>query len=178
MALTTIPLPYGCRDIKIYPLTAGVPASTGIDLPNARTLQFAEAEAFTDLRGDDGLRATHGQGPEVDWSLESGGVSFEAVKAMYGGTVTTSGTTPAQSKKFDKLSTDLRPYFQIIGQAISDSGGDFTITLYKCKCTGDLTGTMGDGNFWLTGAKGKAVPADSTNMLYTWTQNETATTLA
>ena len=175
--LTVIPLPYGLRDVKIYPITAGVPAATGIDLPNGRTLQFTENEDFAELRGDDALKAVHGQGPTVDWTLEGGGVSLEVVAAMYGGTVTTTGTAPAQVKKLLATGTKQRPYFKMAGQSISDSGGDFITTIYNCKCNGDLTGQQSDGNFWLTGAKGIGMP-DASGNLWDFTQNETATTLS
>lgn len=176
MTLTTIPLPYGMRDIKLRPLsgTNNETAGTSVDLPNSRQMQFAETENFADLRGDDGTAATHGSGPTVNWQLEGGGVSFEAVKTMYGGTITESGTTPAQKKTLSKLGTDSRPYFQAEGQAISDSGGDFHILLYRCKATGDLAGTMQDGNFLLMGASGVALPQVSNSKTWDWVQNETA----
>lgn len=174
--ITTIPLPYGLRDVKIYPITAGTPSTTGIDLPNARTFSFSEAEDFSELRGDDGLVAVHGQGPAVDWTLEAGGVSLEAVKALYGGTITEGGTAPALTKTFAKKGTDVRPYFKVAGQAISDSGGDFHVEINKARCTGELTGEMSDGNFWLTGAKGRALPDDAGN-LYSFIQNAQETAL-
>ena len=176
MPLSTIPLPYGCRDIKLYTLTGDTPSATGVDLPNSRTLQFTESEDFTDLRGDDALIATHGQGPTVDWTLEGGGISLEATALMYGGTVTTTGTTPAQQKTFSATGTKVRPYFQIQGQAISDSGGDFHVKIYRCKCNGDMTGQFSDGNFWLYGAKGVGLPNGAGN-LYDFIQNETAVAL-
>lgn len=177
MSFTTIPLPFGCRDVKISPL-AGETPGTAIDLPNARTFSFSAAEDFEELRGDDGLVAMHGKGEAVDWSLEGGGISLEAVKAMYGGTITTTGTTPSQVKTFDKLGLDQRPYFQVEGQAISDSGGDFHVILYKCRATGELSGEMGDGAFWLTGASGRALPKTADNKLYSFVQNETEAAIA
>lgn len=174
MALTTIPLPYGLRDVKVAALTVETPG-TSVDLPNSRTLSFSEAEDFEELRGDDGLVAVHGKGPSVNWTLENGGYSFEAVAIMYGGTVTTTGTTPNQIKTFRKLGTDQRPYFHIEGQAISDSGGDFHVVLYRARCTGELSGSMADGAFWLTGASGRALPRESDKRVYDLVQNETAT---
>lgn len=173
MPLTTVPLPYGLRDVKLRPLATGDVAGTSLDLPNAQTFSFSEAEDFAELRGDDGLVAVHGKGPAVDWQLESGGISLEAVKTMFGGTITTTGTTPAQSKSYAKNGTDVRPYFQVEGQAISDSGGDFHALLFKCRATGELTGSLADGAFWITGSKGKALP-NGTGELYILTQNETA----
>jgi hypothetical protein len=106
-------LPYGLRDVKITPYTTGETlASTTIDLPNSRTFSFAEAEDFDELRGDDGVVTVRGKGPGVNWALEGGGVSFEVVQAMYGGTITSSGTTPAQVKTFRKLQTDIASVLQ------------------------------------------------------------------
>lgn len=174
MPLTTIPLPFGLRDVKVRPVTgAADTAGTSVDLVNSRTFSFSEAESFEELRGDDGLVALHGTGPAVDWSLESGGISFEAVVVLYGGAITETGTTPNIKKVFSKLGTNARPYFQVEGQAISDSGGDFHVLLYKCKCTGELSGEMADGGFWLTGASGRALP-NAAGKLYDFIQNETA----
>ena len=49
-------LPYGLRDVKLvaYPDLAAVAfGNTLVDLPNAQTFQFNEAEDYDDLRGDD-----------------------------------------------------------------------------------------------------------------------------
>lgn len=178
MALTAIPLPFGLRDVKISVLGTNETPGTGIDFPNARTFSFSEAEDFQELRGDDGVVAVHGSGASVNWDLEGGGFSFEAVKALYGGTITETGTTPAQKKELTKLDNDIRPYFQAEGQAISDSGGDFHVTLYKCRCTGELSGSMADNAFWLTGASGRAIGKTADHKLYTFTQNEEAVPIA
>lgn len=178
MPLTTIPLPFGLRDVKIKPFAAGTETpGTGVDLPNARTFSFSETTDSEELRGDDGVVAVHDLGSGVDWELEGGGISLEAVVAMYGGAIVTSGVTPAQIKTLNKLDNDVRPYFQAEGQAISDSGGDFHIILYKCKATGELSGEMADGSFWLTGASGRAIGRTSDRKLYSIIQNETATAI-
>lgn len=183
MALTTVPLPYGIRDIKVTPYsdTAATTLGTSVDLPNGRTLTFSEAEDFEELRGDDKVVTTRGKGAQVDWELEGGGISYEAVKVMYGGTIAETGTTPNQKKTFTKLVTDARPYFKIEGQAISDSGGDVHVILYKCRSTGELSGEFADGSFFLTGASGVAIASTltgKTDVLYEFVQNETATAIS
>ncbi len=110
MPLTTIPLPFGCRDIKLFPITAAGVVGAAIDLPNGRTLSFSEAEEFEELRGDDKVVTRRGSGASVEWELESGGISLEAWKALAGGLITESGVTPVQKKTFSKKSTDERPY--------------------------------------------------------------------
>jgi hypothetical protein len=54
------------------------------------------------------------------------------------------------------------------------------VILHRCRATGDLTGEMADGAFWLTGASGVALPSLVTatlGILYTFVQNETAITI-
>lgn len=184
-SLSVIPLPYGLRDVKLTPYTtaaADILAASSIDFPNARRLSFSEAEEFEELRGDDKVVTTRGKGASVDWDLEGGGFSFEAVKAMYGGTIIEEGTTPDMKKTFRKSVNDSRPFFKAEGQSISDSGGDLHGVLFRCRATGNLTGEMGDGQFWLTGASGVALPnlvagtAGSAGVddLYEFVQNETS----
>lgn len=183
MALTTVPLPYGIRDIGVTPYTtlAATTLGTKVDLPYARRLAFSETEEFTELRGDDTIVAIHGSGPSIEWELESGGLSFEAAKVIVGGTITESGSTPNQIKKLDKFITDQRPYFKAEGQSISDSGGDFHTVIYRCKMNDSFELEQADATFLLTNASGQGlgslVVADA-GKLYTMTQNETITAIA
>jgi len=181
MALANRALPYGLRDVKLTPLGAdGATPGTPVDLPVSRTLSFSEAEDFEELRGDDAVQASHGSGPTVEWDLESGGISLEAYAVMAGGTVTTSGVTPAAKKTYSKKTTDSRPYFKIEGQSINDNGGDFHCVIYRAKADGSLEGEMGDGAFWLTSASGKgygSLEAGNLDKVYDFVHNETATAI-
>jgi hypothetical protein len=174
------PIPYGIRDIKLTPYTtdaATVLAASSVDLPIAQTLGFVETEDSNTLRGDDADQAVHGSGAKVQWTLEAGGLSFEAVRTMYGGVINESGVTPNQVKTLDKNSTHSRPYFQIEGQTISDSGGDVHAIIRRAKSTGDLKGDFKLDEFFITGAEGvglpSLVPATLTNV-WRLVQNETA----
>lgn len=152
-----IALPYGLRDVKIieYPdLAAEAFGTTMVDLPNVQTFEFTEAEEYTDLRGDDRLITSHGQGPQVNWTLTAGGLSMEAYAAINGGIIIESGITPDIVKRYRKYVTDQRPFFTAIGQSISDSGGDVHGIVYRARSTGDLSGTFGDGEFYIPSASG------------------------
>ncbi len=176
----TTALPFGLRDVKLTPILADGTLGTIQDLPYGRVLSFSEAEDYTDLRGDDATITTHGSGPSVEWSLESGGIEFAAYKILSGSTITTSGTGTTLVTTIRKLVSDIRPFFKAEGQAISDSGGDFHTVLYRCRCTGNLEGEMSDGDFWITKASGKAFPsqaAGQTDWLYEFKQNATATAI-
>lgn len=189
MPLNTIPLPYGLRDVKITPytdLTRTVLAGSSIDLPNAQTFTFTEAEDFEDLRGDDQLQTSHGKGPVLNWDLESGGISLEAYAAIAGGSVGTTGVTPNQIKTYSKDTigtTAVRPFFKVEGQAFSDSGGDFHGVVYAARATGDIKAEMKDGTFMIptTSGKGfgsKLLSGPPVNRLYDWVQNEAAAGVA
>ena len=179
-----IALPFGLRDVKLTPYTnaAATTLGTPVDLPNARTFSFAEVEEFEDLRGDDRLVASHGSGPNVEWELEGGGISFEAGAVMYGGTVVESGVAGTDLKKtWTKKVTDSRPYFKVEGQSISDSGGDLHCVVYRCKATGNLEGEFGDGQFFLTGASGigyASLMAESLDTVWEFVQNEEETAIS
>lgn len=171
-------LPYGLRDVKLTPYTdsaATALSSTSVDLPNSRTFSFSEAEEFNELRGDDKVVTTRGAGASVEWDLEAGGLSFDAVKVMVGGTVVETGVTPAMKRTFTKKVTDSRPFFKVEGQAISDSGGDMHCVLDRCRVTGNLEGEFADGEFFLTSGSGVTLPSlisARVDTLYEFVQNE------
>lgn len=173
MTLANPTLPYGMRDVKLRPIDAAGVVGASTDLPVSRTLSFTEAEDFEELRGDDKTVAIRGKGPKVEWELESGGISLLAHKIMSGGTTTASGVTPNEKLVLNKKVTDARPYFQAEGQAISDSGGDFHVLLYKLRASDSLEGELSDGQFWLTSASGEGI-GDASDNLYDFIANETA----
>ena len=179
MAIPDPFLPYGLREVKLTPLgVGGATPGTAIKLPIARTFEFSDTEEFNQLRGDDGVAASHGNGTVVNWSLESGGISFEAYAAMAGGTVTTTGVTPSVVKTYSKKVTDARPYFKVRGRSLGDTGGDVHGLVYRCKATGDIGGSFGDGEFFLTSAEGEgygSLEAGKTDTAYDFIGNETAT---
>ena len=183
-----IPLPYGIRDVKLRPytdLSATILGAAVIDLPYAQTFSFTDTEEYTDLRGDDKLVTSHGQGSSVDWSLESGGISLEAYAAMAGGTVNETGVAPNRVKRYKKNVQNQRPFFLTEGQSISDSGGDVHGVVYCCRATGEISGEFTDGEFFVTNASGKGFPARAAGVfagnvvddLYDFVQNETITAI-
>lgn len=169
-------LPFGLRDVKLKSINAAGALGSAVDLPVARTLSFSDTEDFEELRGDDQVVASHGNGVVQEWELEAGGISLEAYAIMAGGSVTTTGVTPNQKKTYSKSITDSRPYFFAEGQAISDNGGDMHGVLYYCKADGDLEGEFADGQFFLTAASGKGY-ANAAGKVYDFVQNETVTAI-
>ena len=174
MPIAAYALPFGLRDVKLTPLGAdGETPGTAVDLPASRTFSFSETEDFEEFTGDDAVLATHGSGPRLEWSLEGGGISVDALKVIAGGTVTQTGTTPNVKKTLAKKGTDTRPYFKVEGQVISDNGGDVHAIVWKCKADGDIGGEFSGGSFFLTGASGKGF-ATAADKLWDLVHNETA----
>lgn len=164
------PIPYGLRDVKLcqYPTAAAVAfGTTVVDLPNAQVFEFNDTEDYDDLRGDDQLVTSHGQGSQIAWTLGNGGISFAAMVILAGGTVTSSGISPAQITFLRKNVADQRPFFVAIGQAISDSGGDMHSIVWLCKSTGNIEGKFEDTNFYIPGASGIGYPCRVTGNVQT-----------
>lgn len=174
MAVPSSALPYGLRDVKVRPIDAAGVVGASVDLPAGRTFSFTEAEDFEELRGDDRVIAIRGKGPKVEWELESGGISLAAYAVMAGGTVSLTGTPPNEVRSYKKLDTDARPYFQVEGQAISDSGGDFHCLIYRARASDSLEGELSDGQWWLTSASGEGI-GNAAGELYELRHNEQVT---
>lgn len=176
-------LPYGIRDVKLTPYedAAGrVLGDTSIDLPNMQTFSFSETEEFQELRGDDRIVTTRGQGAQVEWELEAGGISISAWKTFSGGEVIEAGTTPNRKIILRKRGSDSRPFFRVEGQAISDSGGDVRTVVYRCRCNENIEGEFADGEFFATSVSGLGLPLldDTNDLLYDIVQNESKTAIS
>jgi hypothetical protein len=175
-------LPYGVRDIKLTQYTDAlgmVLGTTSVDLPYIQTLNFTEAEEFSELRGDDKLITTRGRGSMVNWDLEAGGISSQAWAIFSGGSVIESGLTPNRIVQLQKKSTQSRPWFRIDGKIISDSGGDVLVRMYRCRANGDIGVNFADGEFTTTSVSGVGYPLldDTNDLLYSIFRRETEATL-
>lgn len=180
--LSSTALPYGIRDCKLTPYTdagGAVLGETSIDLPNMQTFSFSETEEFQELRGDDRVVTTRGQGAQVEWSIEAGGVNLRVWAILTGGEVTESGTTPNRTVTVRKRSSDNRPFFRLEGQAVSDSGGDVHAIVYRCRANSNIEGSFSDGEFFITSASGVGLPLldEDFDLLYDFVQNEVKTAI-
>lgn len=182
MTMPQTALPYGMRDLKLteYADAGGtVLGGTSVDLPNMQTFSFSETEEFTELRGDDRVVTTRGQGSQVDWSLEAGGISLAAWAILTGGMIIEEGLTPNRKIILRKFATSARPFFRVEGQIMSDSGGDLHAIVYRCRVNDTVEGEFSDGEFFVTSASGLGLPLldEGFDLLYDIVQNETATAI-
>jgi len=178
MTLASFALPFGLRQVLLTPILADGTLDTTNSkmLPASRTFTFKVNQTFATLDGDDVTIASHGGAGTVAWDLEGGGISLDIYKILAGGTIASTGTTPAVVRSFTQLNTDSRPYFQVKGRAISDSGGDFACEVFRCKADGSLDGELSNGNFALTKASGTGF-GDASGVLYKFSHEETAVPL-
>lgn len=181
-APVTDALPYGVRDIKLtkYLDAAGmVLGTTSVDLPYIQTLNFAEAEEFQELRGDDKLITTRGRGSQVNWDLEAGGMAAAPWAVFTGGDVIERGLTPNREIEIRKRATQNRPYFRIDGKIVSDSGGDILVRIYRCRANADIAAPFRDGEFATTQVGGVGLPLldDTNDLIYSIFRRETSSVL-
>lgn len=170
-------LPYGLRQLMLTPYTDAqgtVLGGTSYPLPVAMTLGFSETEQYDELRGDDVLVAVHGRGPQVDWSLEAGGISITAWSLISGGRVVEEGVAPTRRTRLLKSGDDIRPYFRIDGRAISDSGGNMNARIYRAKANGRLQADLRGGAFQTSRIDGVGLPmvGDGGRWLYEFIRRE------
>jgi len=156
MALAVHRLPYGLRDIKVATLDNAGVKGTLVDLPAAQTLEFTEETASQVLRGDDAVIAQRVTIDNVNWTLDSGGITFESYVVIAGGAITSTGTTPNVKKSWIRMGTDAYPDFFMEGQSMSESAGDHHIVFYRAKAT-QISGTHQDQEFWVSHAEGNAI---------------------
>ncbi len=171
MPLTSNTKPFGLRQVTLVPL----PSGTAVALSAAQTLSFKEALTSGELRGNDATQAIAAIVDKVEWSLEAGGISFDAIKVLTGRTITATGTTPAQKNTILARAGDTYPYFKIYGKIINDDGSDIHVLIYKAKLTDGLEGEWKDGEFFIQSASGIAI--DDGSKMFEMVHNETATTV-
>lgn len=156
MALAIHRLPYGLRDVKVATLDNAGVKGTLVDLPAAQTLEFTEETASQVLRGDDAVIAQRVTIDNVSWSMDSGGISFEAYTVIAGGAVSSTGTTPSVVKKWRRMGTDAYPDFYLAGMSMSESAGNNMVIFHRAKAT-QISGTLQDQEFWVSHAEGNAI---------------------
>ncbi|GIV73537.1 hypothetical protein [Caldilinea sp.] len=164
--------PFGLREIKLVSMNGG----TVVNLPAPRTMSFSERLKSGELSGGDRTLAVVAFPDALEWSLEAGGISLEAYALMTGRSVTTTGTSPNQTKTLTGSADDVYPYFKIYGKSVGDGADDVHVKIFKAKLTSPLEGQFQDGEFFVTQCSGIAID-DGTNGIFEVVQNETAKNL-
>lgn len=148
-----------------------------VTLPAQQKLKFSIITKSAELENAYGeLQALASRAVGVEWELEHGGISLEAVALITGGTVVTAGTTPNETKTLGGAIGTNYPYFKIYGKSLGDGTDDIHVKLNKCKLMEAIEGEFGNGEFFVTSCKGKAMQ-DASGDAFEIVQNETAANL-
>ncbi|WP_069743035.1 phage tail protein [Streptomyces sp. EN23] len=132
---------YGIKDAKIAPLTSD-PASGSptygdlIDVPGIKTYEISGDIEVKKLRGDNQQLATNAAISNVQVSVTHAKMSLDVLAAIVGGTVTDSGTTPAQTTSWGLTGANATlPPFKLEGvtppNGVDIIGGDVHVVLHK-----------------------------------------------
>ncbi len=184
-ALSHVTKLFSIQDCKITPLTAdpvggtATYAAQSIDVPGIQVLTVSGSIQSKTLRGDNKLLDTESFIDGVTASAEHARLSLDALAAILGGTVTDSGTTPAQKATWGLTGANaVLPYFKVEGVTPPNGsdfiGGDVHVVLYKCQLSKfpDL-GFQGD-DYRITKFEVSSVPLASTDKWMDYVINETA----
>jgi hypothetical protein len=172
-------LPFGCRDCKVTPWTAGTLGSA-VDVPRIRTVELNVVRDSTDLEGDDVKVATHTFAKGLEGSIEAGGINVAALGVLEGGTFATSGMTPNRITTYDVKGDQNEGYFKIEAQMYADDGGDTHFIGWQVKTTNGPNYNFTQGEFSLMGCDLSGIYDSSVTptRLYTIKLNETVTAIA
>lgn len=184
-----MPLPHVTKlfsivDCKITVLTAdpvggsATYAATSVDIPGIQELAISGSIQSKTLRGDNTLLDTASYIDGVTGSAKHGLLSLDALAAMLGGTVTDSGTTPAQKSVWELTSSSALTYFKIEGVTppggSSLIAGDVHVTLHKCMLSKFPDLGFAQDDYRIPSFEVSAVPLASTGKWLGITLNETA----
>ena len=164
--------PFGMNEIVVTNIGGTVQAA----LPASRKMMCKERMKTGEFQGDDELQAVASFLEAVEWELEAGGYSLEAIALMTGRTLVTSGSSPNEVKTLTGSGATRMPYFKVYGKSLGDGDDDTHILIYKAKITDGMEGTLQNGEFLASNTKGIGVD-DSVNGIYDIVLNETASAL-
>lgn len=188
MPLSRVTKLYSVQDCKISPLTAD-PASgtatygTPIDVPGIQTLEITGDVEVKRLRGDNGPLASNSAITNISVAANYAKLSLDVLKTIIGGTVTDTGTTPAQKSSWDLSATDATlPPFKIEGvtppNGVDIIGGDLHWVLYKCTLSAFPNLGFAQEDFRIASFSASCDPLISTGKWISAVLNETAAAIS
>jgi len=167
----------GINDAKISPIAVDTSAAltyeAGVDVPGITNLKLTPTFIEKQLKGDESVLDTYAKLEQIDWSIEHGVISLDALAIMIGGEVTSGGATPNQTQTFSLTKDDLPKYFKLEAKTDYTDVGDAHFTLFKCKCT-SFDYTLQGEEYATISASGKAIPTTKDGKVKDIVFNETA----
>ena len=139
---------------------SGGSARDVIDLPGVQTLSLTPTFVEKELRGDEVVLDKYTKLDSINWSFTNAIMSLDALSALLGGAVSTSGS----NQVFTLTGLDLPYYFVLEGQAeyTSEAGGDIHVRLFKAKANKVDYELKGE-DYCVVSVSGMAIPTS-----YVW----------
>lgn len=169
-------LPYSIEDAKVYPYSAGVPG-TAKDIPGIRRIEMDAQLEEAEHRGDNKILAVSASLNSYDLTIEVGQLNADALAALSGGTVATSGVAPDQIRTLTRKSTDVVADYQIKAKTTSKTtdGGATWLTFPRCQWVGGPSYAMEDNEFPVAEITARAI-ANATDVFYILSHYENVAT--
>lgn len=136
----------GIDDLKVAVLTADV-AGDYVDIPGAQALEWSVESDSEELRGDNQVIAVVREAKSLTGTIRFAQNNLDALAALIGGTVTTTGTTPAVVDTLEVKSASSASYVEITGQVHGLDGGGYRVVIHKALITSGPGGALADGEF-------------------------------
>jgi hypothetical protein len=187
MPISRVTKLYSVQDAKIAALLtdpAGGSATYGtiIDVPGIQTMEISGDIETKQLRGDNVKLASNSTISNIQVKVDHAKLSLDVLAAILGGTVTDSGTTPAQKSIWDLTATNATlPPFKLEGvtppNGVDIVGGDLHWILHKLTLsafpdlgfsqedyrvvsfTADADPLLATGNKWISGVLNETAAA-------------------
>lgn len=124
---TQASLPYGLTDLVIEPLDSSFApvVAAGVKLLNGQTMDVSPNEDQTDEEGYGVVVGTVYSATSADVTLHAAGTDLDALAAITGGTVASTGSSPNVVQTLDLgVVGQNRPYCRVTGRALGNTGGD------------------------------------------------------
>ncbi|MDT0473010.1 phage tail protein [Streptomyces sp. DSM 41014] len=179
---------YGIQDAKIAPLTADPATGTPtygalIDVPGIKTFEISGDVEVKKLRGDNTQLATNAAISNIQVAVTHAKMSLDVLAAIVGGTVTDSGTTPAQKTSWDLTSDNaIMPPFKLEGvtppNGVDIIGGDCHVVLHKLTLSAFPDLGFSEEDYRIASFTADADPLLSNKKWISTVLNETAAAIA
>lgn len=126
--------PFSAEQAWVFPFSAGIPG-TGKDIPGFSGLTSDPQSTTVEHRGNNKVISKGSTLDSVDLTLTVGIWNLDAISSCVGGTVSTAGTTPNQTRKLVHKTTDQPADCAIQAQTRSKSadGGGTRFTFPRCQ---------------------------------------------
>lgn len=167
MAFTPGALPFGARQVVLTPQSGNK-----VEVAVAMAIDFSPDVISGTLEGNDQISAVDSIVRSYTWSLNSGGLDFDARQVVLGVNTLTSGSSPNVVNWTSLQGGSEMPYFQMDVRVLADDGGDSWVTMYHCKMTGISEGAA-YGQYWQPNINGIAIARGSSNVIATLRTRET-----